>query len=155
MNVTRVVQQHMRLYAAGALALLVSAGTAVAAPAISGVGNLNFGTWGGSLDMTAGTTACVYIPSGDGTRNYHISGTSQEGSYVMTSGSNSLAYSVDFSGKNVPYATPPVAYTNANTAASDCGGSPEQTLTLTVSSANLGNAKAGLYNGTLILIVEP
>ena len=155
MNVTRVVQQHMRLYAAGALALLVSAGTAVAAPSISALGNMNFGTWGGSLDMTAQTTACVYRPAGDGTRNYTISGTSVEGSYVMTSGANSLAYSVDFGGENVPYSSPPVSYTNANTVTADCTSGPVQTLTLTVTATSLGNAKAGLYEGTLVLIIQP
>ena len=155
MSQLRAVRQNLRLYAVGVLALMLGVGTAAADPEISALGNLNFGTWGGSLDMTAQTTACVYRPAGDGTTNYSISGTSIEGSYAMTSGGNSLTYSVDFNGQNVPYSSPPVSFTNANTVTADCTSGPTQTVTLTVTAASLGNATAGVYEGTLVLIIQP
>lgn len=148
-------ERYIRFYTLILLLLLTGAASALADPSISGLGNLNFGTWGGSLDMTAQATACVYRPEGDGTRNYGISSSSNEGSYVMTSGANTLSYSVDFNGENIPYSSSPVSFTNANTVTSDCTSGPVQTVTLTVTAASLGNAKAGLYEGTLVLIIQP
>ena len=113
---------------------------------------MSFGTWGGSGDMTATTNACVYRSD---SQNYSVRARSSESSFNMTSGTFSLGYAVEYNSTSLTYNSLQTGFTNANTSAADCGGEKPQQIRVIVSATDLGNAMAGAYSGTLLLIVEP
>jgi hypothetical protein len=123
---------------------------------ISGVGDLNLGTWMGSGNLNSQDTLCVYNL---GNANYKIraTGSGAASAFTMAGGGNDLAYEVYFqdSGAFVQLTSGSYSdFTDANTVADDCGGVDNATLKVVATSAALSSVPAGNYSGTLTLLLE-
>ena len=132
------------------------AATAYADVQITGIANLDFGTWSGTNNMEQTDQVCIYNSA---SANYRITATSSAGSFQMTSSGNTLPYEVRFQGSSgsftqLAYNTPG-AFTSANTVAANCGGSTNASFRVTVTESALGAAREGSYSGLLYLLLEP
>jgi hypothetical protein len=127
---------------------------------ITALDDLNFGTWNGSSNLTRDSFHCV--GTNQATRRFNIRavGSGAGGAFTLADGSGgTLAYAAAYrSGTGVNRAlSPNVAQTgHVGVALSACrGGSQTMRLRLTISAAQFGAARDGVYTGTLTLTVAP
>lgn len=129
---------------------------------ITNVGNLDFGSYSGSGALDANDNVCIYrnIPAA----TYRVTASANEGSFVVKSGADSIAYSVFWNHATgttgetaVSYSSPTATQTGANNTSEDCGGGASLNANFHVhfDASPLQAAPAGIYTGTLVLFVEP
>lgn len=153
------------LLCAGLQLLALAPGCAHAASAqISKLANVSFGTIANfSSDLSNSQNICVYS-TGTSTR-YHVTGTgSGAGSaFTLASGSNTMAYEVEWSsssgqtsGTSLTSGTALTLQTSTATNAT-CSSGPATSASLIVilRTATIQAARAGAYSGTLTLIIAP
>ena len=131
---------------------------------ITGLQDLNAGTWSGAagdVDVIDGTI-CVYKTPPN--RNYRVTatGTGAGGSFVATSGANTLTYQVAWKGSSGAGG----AFTNLtagtsqrfNNAASNtlgCGGSYNAAMRIRFLNTALSVAQPGTYSDTVTIVISP
>ena len=160
--------RRRQLFMAGeALALALPAWSALLAGnnvRITGLSDVAFGTVANlSTDWTRSQNICVY--SNSPTRGYHVqaTGSGSGGAFALASGSNALAYEVEWnpvSGQSTGTTlSPNVALTGQVSSATQqsCNSGPATSASLIIilRSAQLSAARAGTYSGTLTLLVAP
>ena len=122
---------------------------------VSGLGDIAFGSQASATtDLQQVGNACVFASDG----SYSVTVTSDDGANFLLSGTtdtaNKLAYSVDWGATALTYGTP-LAAQAGDSAAEDCGGTPNATYTVTIAAADFSAAAADSYNGTLTITVAP
>ena len=138
--------------------LLMPIAISMADVRISNMNDLNLGSWTGMSDLTTQDDVCVYNDAGP---NYLMTaeGSGAGGSFLLQSGANNIAYSVDFKESGGSFtgltATNSESFTGANQVSDTCGGSTNATVRITASNAALLAAASGSYSGTLYLQVDP
>ncbi len=123
---------------------------------ITKLDDLSFGTWGGSGDLEQTDQICIYNTVD---ANYRISASTPSGNFRMNDGANILPYEIRFQGSSGGFVqlnyNSPTGFTAANTSSSNCGGSTNATLKVTVTESALSSAVSGNYSGTVSLLLEP
>jgi hypothetical protein len=131
---------------------------------ISGLADVAFGTIANiTVDAIRSQNVCVY--SGSATSGYNVtaSGTGPGGNFVLSSGSLSLPFEVQWSGTSAQTSgsqlNPNVPLTGQISSATQqsCKSGPATSASLIVilRSTALSSTTAGIYNGTLTLVVGP
>lgn len=126
---------------------------------ITGLADLDLGTWDGANPMAGSDAVCVYST----TRAYTLTamGSGAGNAFTLTDGTNTVAYSVNWQsegGANNALTTgTTVPNLGANHNSVTCNGhaSDNATVTVSVSVAALSAIPAGTYTGTLTLTVAP
>lgn len=134
---------------------------------ITALSDVAFGTITSlTSDLVRSETVCVYAKSPPG-NNYRItgSGSGAGGTFLLSSGSSTLAYEVQWSdtpgqtsGTQLTANQPLSAQhsTSGSGHPDDCSGDPlTASLVVILRSTSLGAATAGIYTGTLTLLVAP
>lgn len=132
---------------------------------ISGLSDVTFGTIANfSTDLSSSQNVCVYS-SVKTTGLYSVTGTGSGsgGAFTLASGSNTLAYEVQWAASaNQTSGTslnPGVALTALSSSASSatCSSGPTSSASLitVLRTTNIQAANAGSYTGTLTLLVAP
>ncbi len=125
---------------------------------VSNLGDINLGTYSGAGNLTGTDTFCVYR-NGAGNYNITMNGSGAADAYLLNDGgTNNLAYTVSFtngSANAMTTLTPLAAQTGANTTSTNCGGTDNVSVGVTVANAALAAAPAGTYTGSLTIIVAP
>lgn len=131
---------------------------------ITGLSDVAFGTVANlSTDWTRSQNICVYSTSPTAGYNVRATGSGSGGAFTLASGSNALAYEVEWSpvsGQSTGTTlSPNVALTGQVSSATQqtCNSGPATSASLIVilRSAQLSAATAGTYSGTLTLLVAP
>lgn len=124
---------------------------------ISRLDDIALGTWSG-VDLTGFDDLCVF----SSTRSYTITATSANGTgttFRLSDGTNFIPYNVSW--RDSAPATTALASGTASGAqatsatATNCGGSDNTRVSVTVPSAGIAAAPAGAYSDTLTLLVTP
>ena len=128
---------------------------------ITGIANINFGTYSGTGDISRDDDVCVYNNRSDHTYNVKLSG----------SGANNV-FVVARSGKTIPYrvfwnvttgttgnveATKDVTLTSRTGASSllDCGAANTANFQVTIARSDIMKVPPGIYTGTLSIAILP
>ena len=126
---------------------------------ISNLDDISLGTYTGSGGLSGSDTVCVYR---NGASTYDVTATTSgagTGSFVLTDGSNNIAYTVTYDDGNgattMTYGTALTNRQNASTTSTSCGGSTNATVAVSVADADLQGKPAGTYSSTLVLVVAP
>lgn len=129
---------------------------------ISDVGDLAFGSYGGSGDVNGNDDLCIYRNNPAATYFVTASGDGAASAFSMTDGTNTIAYNVYFNDASgttgealLTTNSKSTQQSGANTSALDCGGSNNANFHVEILEANLMSAAAGSYNGTLTMVAEP
>jgi len=128
---------------------------------VTGLDDINLGTFGGSGDMTGATAFCVYR-NGTGLYDVTVSSANESGAaFRATDGSNFLSYVVRFDDDNDASDGTSIDSRAAETAIAgdgrslSGGGSDNASRHVTFAEAALLSANTGAYNDTLTVLVEP
>lgn len=150
-----------------AFALIARPASAASSVRISGLSDVAFGTITNfAADSVQSQSLCLYSKSPPA-NNYRVtaSGSGAGGAFLLGSGSNTLAYELQWS--DVPgqsagsqlLANQPLTaqHSTASTSVDDCSKGPATTASLIVilRSAAIAAASSGTYTGTLTLLVAP
>jgi hypothetical protein len=137
--------------------------TAVSAQVwISGLSDLNFGSWSGIGDLQGEVEHCVLGPRG-GRFAIETTGDGPGGAFVLDGGPASLPFQVDYDdGSGWSQMDPGVPLTGQRGSANQnqfqrClnGSRPPERVRVSVLAQDLAGAVAGSYGGTLTLLVTP
>ncbi len=126
---------------------------------ITGLDDLDFGTWNGSSSLTRDSLHCVGVNSVSRRFNVRAVGSGVGGAFTLSNGTTTLAYAAAYrsvGGANRALAPNVVqtAHVGATLGACRSGSQPIR-LRLTISAGQFGNARDGVYTGTLTLTVAP
>lgn len=133
---------------------------------ITGLTDVNFGlVTNFGVDSIRSQSVCLYARSPPPPHNYRVtaSGSGIGGTFQLVSGSNTIAYEVQWSdsagqtsGAQM-MANVPLTGLNSDAGQDDCRNGPATTASLIVilRSAAVGSAMAGSYSGSLTLLVAP
>jgi hypothetical protein len=155
------------LMAGAALALALPAWSQLLAGnnvRITGLSDVSFGTIANlATDSVRSQNICVY--SNSPTNGYYVqaTGSGSGGAFTLASGSNALAYEVQWSpvsGQSSGTSLSPTVALHGQTSAAtqpSCNSGPSSSASLIIilRSAQLSAANAGTYSGTLTLLVAP
>lgn len=142
---------------------LVVAPEAAAQVQISGLSDLQLGTWSGSGDLEGVGDHCVLGPRG-GRYAIEATGVGSGGAFVLLNGPGSLPFQVDYSddGGGWSQMSPGVPLTGQRGAPNEnqferclAGQRSPQRVRVRVLAQDLGAAVAGSYDGSLTLLVTP
>lgn len=131
---------------------------------ISALTDVAFGTIANlTVDAIQSQNICVYSNSATSGYNVTASGTGSGGNFVLSSGALSLPFEVQWSGTSAQTSgtqlNPNVPLTGQISSATQqsCNSGPATSASLIVilRSSALSSATAGIYNGTLTLVVGP
>ena len=127
---------------------------------ITGLDDLDFGTWNGSSNLTRDSFHCVGTNQASRRFNIRAVGSGAGGAFTLSNGSGgTLAYSAAYrsgTGVNRALTANAVQTGHVGVALSACrSGSQTMRLRLTISTAQFGAARDGVYTGTLTLTVAP
>lgn len=129
---------------------------------ISGIADLNFGTFGGSGNSSRDDDVCVWTNQSGGSYKVTAQGDGTLHAFTVTAGGDPLPYSVRWnnttgtSGNSALTAdTISGAFTGASTTSSTCAGGATANFQVIFSSADLLSARPGTYAGVLTFIVSP
>ncbi|MCC5888714.1 MAG: spore coat protein U domain-containing protein [Gammaproteobacteria bacterium] len=127
---------------------------------ISGLNDIDFGTYAGSGDLERSDDFCVYR-NGTGSYNVTISSSQAEGgSFRLVNGPNAIPYSVrfndaaDITGGSDVSSGDTLAGTGSATSLT-CGGSSNASLGVSIAASALQAAPSGFYTDVITLLVEP
>lgn len=131
---------------------------------ITGLSDVAFGTLANlSSDSVQSQNVCVF--SNSSTNGYYVqaTGSGSGGAFTLASGSNLLAYDVEWSPSSGQSSgnllSPNVALTGQVSSATQpsCNSGPASSASLIIllRAAKLSSATAGTYSGTLTLLVAP
>ena len=128
---------------------------------VTGLDDINLGTFGGAGDMTGATAFCVYR-NGTGLYDMTVSSANESGTtFRATDGSNFLSYVVRFDddadasdGAAIGSSAQETAIAGNGTSL-NCGSSDNASLHVTFAEADLLSADTGSYNDTITVLVEP
>ena len=146
------------------LALASPAGAASDKARITGLTDVAFGTIANlSVDAIQAQNVCVYSSSATSGYNVTASGTGPGGNFELSSGSLPLPFEVQWSATSGQGSgtqlSPNVPLTGqvSNATQQSCNSGPASSASLVVilRSSALSSATAGIYNGTLTLVVGP
>lgn len=148
------------------LSLVPTCANAATNVRITGLSNVAFGTIANfTSNLSSSQSICIYSNAKTPKDPYQVTarGSGSGGAFTLASGSNTLAYQVqwsDTSGQTTGTAlTTGVALTNqtTNAAASGCTTGPITTASLIIilPSTEVQAAGAGSYTGTLTLVIAP
>jgi hypothetical protein len=128
---------------------------------VSGIDDIDLGTWSGSGDLAISDDICVWASGG----GYSItaSGDGAGGAFTLGSGDNTVEYSVkwaDGGGSESGTALSSNAALEGQTStatSSDCdgGNDPSATVAVEIAENQLAGAAGGSYSGTITLVVAP
>jgi hypothetical protein len=130
---------------------------------ISGLSDLQLGTWSGSGDLEGVGDHCVLGPRG-GRYAILATGVGSGGAFVLLNGPGSLPFQVDYSddGGGWSQMSPGVPLTGQRGAPNEnqferclAGQRSPQRVRVRVLAQDLGAAVAGSYDGSLTLLVTP
>lgn len=120
---------------------------------ISDMNDFAFGNYSGTGNLSDTDDVCIYR---NGTGDYTVTatGSGTGNAFTMTDSTDTIAYSVSLDGTALTAGTS-VNQSGADASSADCGGTPNKTLAVSISEADLQAAQAGSYTGTLTLLVAP
>lgn len=123
---------------------------------ISSLDDVDLGVWDGQSAMAGADPNCVWSTTG----GYNITGigSGTNGAFTITNGNDELTYTAtweDSSNKKAKKLKVNKALTGRLTDADtqDCNGTTNATIAIDINKGRLNSANAGLYTGTLTLIV--
>ncbi len=129
---------------------------------ISGMADLNFGTWTGSGDLNQNENICVYTNQASGNYTVTATGDGAGSAFTLTDGSNTLPYNVYFNDVSGMAGEVALTATTANTAqggahttSQTCGGGNNANYHVEIEDTALAAVPSGTYSGTLTIVVEP
>ena len=123
---------------------------------ISSLDDIDLGTWDGQSAMSGTEPNCVWSTTG----GYSITGigSGTDGAFTITNGSDELTYTAEWSDSSNKKSKKLKAnraqagrITDAD--AQDCNGNTTAILDIEINKGRLNSSSAGLYSGTLTLIV--
>ena len=113
---------------------------------------------GGVTDSTGTVNFCVYRNSSvNSAYNIQMDDGVSDADYQLNGPlASTLSYTVEVNSINVPegVVTANAAFVADNTS-TNCGGTPNTTLDITVSNGDMQTAEPGTYTGTLYMTVQP
>lgn len=119
--------------------------------------DISLGTYNGIGDLENEDTICIYN-LGVSTYKVTASGTGTAGAFAMNGVGGSIPIEVQFKSGAGSFVTltanSPTGFTGSNTVSSTCGGSPNATVKVIATEANLLSVTAGTYSGTLTILLE-
>lgn len=129
---------------------------------ISGLSDINFGTYSGTGNLESDQDICVYSNIVNGRYDITTQGDGAGNAYTLTNGGDTIPYSVFWSPSTGPSGGTPMTATttltnqlNANTQTDDCSvGGLSANIRVLMNDADLHGISNGLYSGTLSVIVE-
>ena len=129
---------------------------------ISGLSDLNFGSWSGIGDLEGEVEHCVLGPRG-GRFAIETTGDGPSGAFVLDGGPASLPFQVDYDdGSGWSQMDPGVPLTGQRGSANQnqfdrclSGSRPPERIRVRILAQDLAGAVAGSYGGTLTLLVTP
>lgn len=154
---------NLRLLGA-AILFATASGAGAQQVRITALTDVAFGTIGNfTADQKLTQNVCIYSTGTSGRYRITASGSGTSGAFTLASGSNTLAYEVQWADAinqtTGDALTAKVALTQQTSAAtsSNCAAAPTRTATLItiLRATTLGGARAGTYSGTLTLLVAP
>lgn len=115
------------------------------------------------IDAARSQSVCLYADTNSGGYSITASGTGPGGAFVLSSGSQAMAYEVQWSSSSGQTSgaalTPGVALTGQVSGATQqtCNNGPPSSASLIIllRASALSSARAGTYSGTLTLLVGP
>ena len=126
---------------------------------VSDLDDIPLGLYGGSGDMSGTDSVCVYRNDAAAAYEIQAFGQGAASAFVLEQATDSVPFEVEYddgSGfASLSAAGAPVSAGNADTVSTACGGVGNATVRVTVRGADLANADAGAYSGTLTLSVAP
>jgi hypothetical protein len=153
------------LLGSAAVGLMLAPPSARAASAqVTQLVDVSFGTITNfSSDITNSQSICVYSTQGSGKYNVTATGSGNGGAFTLSSGSNTLAYQVQWAdspnqttGVSLsPGVTQNVLRSSATNAICAVGLSSSASLITILTADAVGSATAGDYSGTLTLLIAP
>ena len=164
-NILRVFLRPLRLALAFGALLSSSASPVLAASnvRITGLSDVAFSSVSFSSDTTLAENVCAY--SNSSTNGYRVTatGTGSGGAFSLASGSNVLAYEVQWSaqsgktsGVQLTAGVPLTGLTSTATQqACNAGPATSASLIVILRSSAVSAATAGTYNGSLTLLIAP
>lgn len=129
---------------------------------ITNIADVSFGLISNlQADSRQSQNICVYSQSTGGAYSISASGSGSGSSFALSSGTNALAYEVEWSPQSGQTSgtplSPNVALTGQTSSAShqSCNSGPatSASLTIVLRSSELSQASEGSYSGTLTLLV--
>ncbi|QKR99772.1 hypothetical protein F9288_09080 [Sphingomonas sp. CL5.1] len=131
---------------------------------VSGLANVAFGTVANfSVDLVRSQSICVYSSAANGRYQVTATGNGAGGAFTLASGSNLLAYEVQWSASS-GQATgtalrPGVALAGQTSIATQnkcgSGAAASASLIALIRASQISAATAGQYRGTLTLLIAP
>jgi hypothetical protein len=128
---------------------------------VSGLSDIAFGIHTPGSDQVGERTFCVYSNSYATGYNVSISSSNQDagGNFFLKSPDDTIPYDVYFKDSTVAGFGTPVFLGaipgNGNNAASNCGGSNNAKLSVSVGDSDIVPSKTGNYSDTLTLLIAP
>jgi hypothetical protein len=124
---------------------------------VSNLGNIDLGNYSGAGNLTGSDSFCIYRNS-TGPYGITMTGSGAGNAFLLSDGSNNLAYTVSFTNASANPMTAGsllTAQTGANTTSTDCsaGTANNVSVGITVDNAALSSAPAGTYLGVLTILV--
>lgn len=127
----------------------------------SGLSDIAFGIHTPGSDQVGERTFCVYSNNDTAGYNVSISSSNQDagGNFFLKSPDDTIPYDVYFKDSTVAGFGTPVGLGaipgNGNNRASDCGGSNNAKLSVSVSDSDIVPSETGNYSDTLTLLIAP
>ena len=155
----------MRLVLAGTSAILLAALPAHAASnkvRVTGLSDVAFGAIANlNSDTSQSESVCLFADTNTNGYNVTATGTGPGGAFELSSGSNSLAYEVQWSSSSGQVSgaqlSPnlPLTAQSSTAVQQTCNNGPSTSASLVIflRSGALSSATAGTYSGTLTLVV--
>ncbi|MFM1848286.1 MAG: hypothetical protein RL417_1760 [Pseudomonadota bacterium] len=152
-----VTFKRLKLAAFLVLLVLLAPATSVSQDLMVTISSdISLGTWTGVGDKESSVGVCVYNSGGSG---YSITASGSGGGFSLTGTGGSIVYGVSFSDTGVSGTFAELtngssrSFSGADESSSNCGGSSNAGVRVTVSEAALGAAAPGNYSGTLTLVL--
>lgn len=129
---------------------------------ISGIADMNFGTYDGSGDLAQDDDVCVWTNQSSGTYKVLAQGDGDSNAFTVSSGAGTLSYSVKWNNTtgttgNTALTADTISgeFSGASTTSSTCSGGDTANFEVTFSAADLLAVRPATYTGVLTLVVSP
>ena len=123
--------------------------------------DFSLGNWVGVGNAQATDDFCVFRNGYGGFAITANGNNDSGGNFKVSSGTNTLPYSIEFSDGGAWYSAAPGSTLNAATtgftgnSTRDCGGGTSHKMRVTLQQLDLGAAQAGAYSDTVTIRIEP
>jgi spore coat protein U-like protein len=129
---------------------------------VSGIADLNFGSYSGIGSATQSDDVCVYTNNTNGQYRVTARGSGTAFAFTVANGAHLIPYTVRWNnstgtGGNFSLSTNTQSstLTGGNSTSQSCGGGANANFEVSMAQAALLNVPAGTYTGVITLIIDP